>query len=126
MICGNMEINKVLEEMEFFSNIFNILEERRKTVLFRTKKKPRPDYRNSYSHYRDITVTVASLRRCYIHRENCSILLVSRTLSSLLEIPFQNQSLIFLKIKPFRIISPPPYNSNKFNHQWILFDSRVF
>lgn len=107
MICGNMEINKVLEEMEFFSNIFNILEERRKTVLFRTKKKPRPDYRNSYSHYRDITVTVASLRRCYIHRENCSILLVSRTLSSLLEISFQNQSLIFLKIKPFRIISLP-------------------
>lgn len=39
MICGNMEINKVLEEMEFFSNIFNILEERRKTVLFRTRRR---------------------------------------------------------------------------------------
>lgn len=56
-----MEINKVLKEMEFFFNIFNILEEDG-VVLREVNEEEETDYRNSYSHYRDITVTVASLQ----------------------------------------------------------------
>lgn len=71
-----MEINNLLEEKfwNFFSNIFNILKERRKMALFRKANEEEKeeetealDYRNSYSHYRDITVSYSSVFETLLH-----------------------------------------------------------
>lgn len=70
-------------------------------MVFREVNEEETDYRNGYSHYRDITVTVASLSY-YIHKENCSIF---ARFSSLLEIRL-NQPVTLPK-NPFQITFLP-------------------